>query len=204
MCWNITGSPPPAALKKLVPKWRSVSSIVTDPASTGMTAISRYAVINQVQTNSGIFISVMPGARMLRMVVMMLIDPMIDDALHDVHGEDGHVHAHAGLHRQRRIQRPAGACGTAGNEKRPKQQRAGERQQPETPVVHARECHVRSADHHRYLPVGETHRRGHDRAEDHDQAVHRIELVEKFRSTSCKLRARTTRRGWSAPRRRRR
>ena len=41
MCWNITGSPPPAALKKLVPKWRSVSSIVTAPASTGITAISR-------------------------------------------------------------------------------------------------------------------------------------------------------------------
>jgi hypothetical protein len=29
MCWNITGSPPPAALKKLVPKWRSVSIMVT-------------------------------------------------------------------------------------------------------------------------------------------------------------------------------
>ena len=80
MCWNITGSPPPAALKKLVPKWRSVSSIVTAPASTGITAISRYAVMSQVHTNSGIFISVMPGARMLRMVVMMLIEPMIDDA----------------------------------------------------------------------------------------------------------------------------
>ena len=28
----------------------------------------------------GIFISVMPGARMLRMVTMMLIEPMIDEA----------------------------------------------------------------------------------------------------------------------------
>ena len=41
MCMNIVGSPPPAALKKLVPKWRSVSSIVIEPASTGITAISR-------------------------------------------------------------------------------------------------------------------------------------------------------------------
>jgi hypothetical protein len=41
MCWNSTGSPPPAALKKLVPKWRSVSIMVTAPASTGITAISR-------------------------------------------------------------------------------------------------------------------------------------------------------------------
>ncbi len=37
-------------------------------------------MISQVHTNSGIFISVMPGARMFRMVVMMLIEPMIDDA----------------------------------------------------------------------------------------------------------------------------
>jgi hypothetical protein len=37
-------------------------------------------VISQVQQNIGIFISVMPGARMLRMVTMMLIEPMIDDA----------------------------------------------------------------------------------------------------------------------------
>ena len=34
---------------------------------------------SQVQTNIGIFISVMPGARMLRIVVMMLMEPMIDD-----------------------------------------------------------------------------------------------------------------------------
>jgi hypothetical protein len=79
MCWNITGSPPPAALKKCVPKCRSVSSMVIAAASTGITATSRNAVISQVHTNSGIFISVIPGARMLRMVVMMLIAPMIDE-----------------------------------------------------------------------------------------------------------------------------
>src|SRR6476660_5911219 len=36
--------------------------------------------MSHVQQNSGSFISVMPGARRLRIVVMMLIDPMIDDA----------------------------------------------------------------------------------------------------------------------------
>jgi hypothetical protein len=41
MCWYMTGSPPPAALKKCVSRWRSVSTIVTAPASTGITAISR-------------------------------------------------------------------------------------------------------------------------------------------------------------------
>src|SRR5574337_126020 len=80
MCWYMIGSPPLAALKKLVPKWRSVSVIVTAPASTGITAISRYAVISQAQQNIGIFISFMPGARRFRIVTMMLIAPMIDDA----------------------------------------------------------------------------------------------------------------------------
>ncbi len=78
MCWNITGSPPPAALKKLVAKNLSVSSMVTAPASTGITAISRKAVISQVQTNTGILSRSTPGARMLRMVAMMLIAPMIE------------------------------------------------------------------------------------------------------------------------------
>ena len=36
MCWNITGSPPPAAVKKAVPKKWSVSSMVTAPANTGI------------------------------------------------------------------------------------------------------------------------------------------------------------------------
>ena len=52
--------------------------MVTTPASTGITAISRKAVISQVQQNSGSFIMVMPGARMLRMVAMILIAPMIE------------------------------------------------------------------------------------------------------------------------------
>ncbi|KAG1350470.1 hypothetical protein G6F61_014714 [Rhizopus arrhizus] len=62
MCWYMTGSPPPAALKNEVPKWRSVSVMVMAPASTGITAMSR----------------VMPGARMFSTVAMMLIAPMIE------------------------------------------------------------------------------------------------------------------------------
>src|SRR5580704_17424743 len=80
MCSNITGSPPPAALKKLVWKKWSVSSMVTAPASTGMTAIRRYAVISLDQQNSGIFNKFMPGARMFMMVTITLIAPMIEEA----------------------------------------------------------------------------------------------------------------------------
>ncbi|CPJ58695.1 Uncharacterised protein [Bordetella pertussis] len=54
--------------------------MVMPAASTGITASSRNAVISQVQQNSGMRISVMPGARMLRMVTMMLIAPMMDEA----------------------------------------------------------------------------------------------------------------------------
>ncbi|CPI28894.1 Uncharacterised protein [Bordetella pertussis] len=54
--------------------------MVMAAASTGSTAISRNAVISQVQQNSGIFISVMPGARMFSTVTMMLIAPMMDEA----------------------------------------------------------------------------------------------------------------------------
>ncbi|MOA29652.1 hypothetical protein D3C78_1506820 [compost metagenome] len=56
----------------------SISIMVTTPASTGITAISRKAVISQVQTNSGICIRVSPGARRLSTVAMTLIAPMIE------------------------------------------------------------------------------------------------------------------------------
>ncbi len=50
------------------------------PASTGSDSSSRNAVTRIDQQNSGILCSVMPGARMLRMVVMKLMAPMIEEA----------------------------------------------------------------------------------------------------------------------------
>ncbi len=67
-------------MKKLVPKWRSVSSMVIAPARTGSESSSRNTVTRIDHTNSGILCSVMPGARMLKMVVMKLIAPRIEDA----------------------------------------------------------------------------------------------------------------------------
>jgi hypothetical protein len=61
------------------------------------------------------------------------------------------------------------------------QQTARHRQQPEAPVVHAREGHVRRADHQGHLPVREAGEGRHDHAEDHDQPVQGGELVEQFR-----------------------
>src|SRR5262249_22856274 len=79
-CWNSTGSPPPSAAKKVVPKLRSVSSMVMAPASTGSDSSSRNTVTRIDHTNSGILCRVMPGARMLKMVVMKLMAPRIDEA----------------------------------------------------------------------------------------------------------------------------
>ena len=50
------------------------------PASTGSARTSRKAVTRTAQTKSGIRWSVMPGARMLKMVVMKLIAPRMEDA----------------------------------------------------------------------------------------------------------------------------
>ena len=50
------------------------------PASTGSDSSSRKAVTSTDQANSGILCSVMPGARMLKMVVMKLIAPRIEEA----------------------------------------------------------------------------------------------------------------------------
>ena len=55
-----------------------VSSMVIAPASTGSASRSRKAVTSTDHTNSGILCRVMPGARLLKMVVMKLIAPRIE------------------------------------------------------------------------------------------------------------------------------
>ncbi len=50
------------------------------PASTGSESRIIHAVAKIAQGNSGTFISRMPGARMFRKVVIMLIAPRIDEA----------------------------------------------------------------------------------------------------------------------------
>ena len=54
--------------------------MVMAPARTGSDSSSRNTVTRIDQTNSGILCSVMPGARMLKMVVMKLMAPRIDEA----------------------------------------------------------------------------------------------------------------------------
>ena len=62
-----------------MPKFRSVNSMVRAPASTGSESKSRNAVTRIDQGKSGILCSVMPGARILKIVVMKLIAPRIEE-----------------------------------------------------------------------------------------------------------------------------
>ena len=63
-----------------MPKLRSVSSMVIAPARTGSDSRISHAVTKIDQANSGTLNRVMPGARMFRKVVIMLIAPRIDEA----------------------------------------------------------------------------------------------------------------------------
>ncbi len=69
------GSPPPAGSKKVVLKFLSVSSIVIPPAKTGNDNNNRKAVIRTDHTKSGNLCIVIPGPRILKMVVIKFIAP---------------------------------------------------------------------------------------------------------------------------------
>jgi len=54
--------------------------MVIAPPSTGTASTSKNAVTSIPQTNRGILCKVMPGARMLKMVVMKFAAPKMEDA----------------------------------------------------------------------------------------------------------------------------
>jgi hypothetical protein len=60
-------------------KLRSVSNIVIAPANTGRESKSKKAVMYKAQTNKGVRLAVIPGARMLVIVTMKLIAPKIEE-----------------------------------------------------------------------------------------------------------------------------
>ncbi len=78
-CWYRIGSPPPAGSKKEVFRFRSVRSMVIPPARTGRDRSRRMAVTTTDQTKSGMRSAEQPLGRMLRAVVMKLMDPRIED-----------------------------------------------------------------------------------------------------------------------------
>ncbi len=70
--------PPSPLVKKCMPKTRSSSSRAATTVSAGKAKAIRTLVQSAVQVNSGIRISVMPGARLLRMVTMKLMPVSVE------------------------------------------------------------------------------------------------------------------------------
>ena len=63
-----------------MPKFLSVNNIVIAPASTGKDNNNKKAVTRIDQANKGILCIVIPGALILKIVVMKFIAPRIEDA----------------------------------------------------------------------------------------------------------------------------
>jgi len=61
-------------------KLRSVNNIVIAPANTGKDNNNKNAVIKTAHTNKGNLCINIPGARILKIVTIKLIDPKIEDA----------------------------------------------------------------------------------------------------------------------------
>jgi hypothetical protein len=78
-CWYKIGSPPPLGSKKDVLRFRSVRSMVIAPARTGRDRRSRIDVINTDQINREVWSQYIPGERILKIVVIKLIAPRIED-----------------------------------------------------------------------------------------------------------------------------
>ncbi len=70
MCCQRTGSPPCAGSKKFAPNEVSIISSHSATPMTGIANSIRKLTIRIIQTNTGMRMRVMPGARMFRIVTM--------------------------------------------------------------------------------------------------------------------------------------
>ena len=77
-CWYSSGSPPFDATKNSVPKLRSKNTMIIAAVMIGMAKTVRNATTVIIHVNTGMRMSVIPGARMLRMVTMKLIADVVD------------------------------------------------------------------------------------------------------------------------------
>ena len=178
-CSHRSGSAPCSTLKKLASNSRSNVSRNSATEMTGMANTSSTWTTRLIQVNTGIFMSVMPGARRLRHG-----DHEVDAT--DERGDAGdlqadgvEVHAVAGREHDAGVGgvgEPA-AVGAAAEEPRRVQEDAADEEHPEAQRVEAREGDVAGADLQRDQVVHEGRAHRHDHQEDHRDAVHREDLV---------------------------
>ena len=77
-CWYSNGSPPLVAKKKFVEKFRSKNTMMSAAVTHGIANTVRKAVTSIIQTKTGMRMSVIPGARMFRIVTMKLMPEVTD------------------------------------------------------------------------------------------------------------------------------
>ena len=156
-----------------------MKSAIRPAVSTGVASRISTAVTSTVQTKIGIRNSVIPGARILKIVVMKFTAPRIEAVPTRV---SPMIHRSVpGLScpdRERRVGRPALGGGSAEDVAAEDQQPA-ERQEPEAEGVDPREGHVRRAELERHDVVREARQGRDDEQEQHDRPVHRERLVER-------------------------
>ena len=79
MCWYMIVDPPLATSKNLVWRTRSNMTMNCEAAMNGVPSTTSADVVRLAQTSSGMRESVMPGARIVRIVTMKLTAVRIDD-----------------------------------------------------------------------------------------------------------------------------
>ena len=124
---------------------------------------------------------VMPGARMVMIVVMKLTAPRIVPIVRDAEAEHPEVASDARREvgvRQRRIGRPSeGCCALRSQEITADCDQRAERVQPVGECVQSREGDVGSTDLQRHEHVREAREERRCEYQQHDRAVHREQLV---------------------------
>ena len=84
------------------------------------------------------------------------------------------------LRGQRRIESPAKVGAATLHKQRADKQRKSKWHDPEAPVIHPGQGHIRSTDHHWNHPISQSHKSGHYRPKDHNQTMHGGHLIKKL------------------------
>ena len=156
-----------------------MNSMISALVRTGVAIRTRTLVTSTVQTRIGIRNSVMPGARILKIVTRKLIAPrmeLVPISVRPMIQRSVPVPAIRAA-RERRVLGPAGGGGAARDEEARGHQHAAQRQQPEGQGVDPREGHVRGADLERHDVVAEARQDRDHEQEQHERGVHRERLV---------------------------
>ncbi len=173
---------------------------------TGIANTSRNCTTSAIHVKIGIFIRLMPGARMLMTVTIRLIAP-VSEAMPVICRP--RPQKSTPLRRRERHRRVGGvhepaAVGGAAEEPRGVEEDAAEQEAPEAEGVEAREGDVAGTDLERHEVVGEGRHHRHHEQEDHRGGVHREHLVVLVGREDRAVVARPAGRGSAAPRSRRR